>query len=99
MTDHTLSRNLPREVNPLSVLGFLLSLSFFFSGMGAIICAISLEQFRGYSGNEIVGKKLAFAGLIIGIILSFLCMCYYIIVLLNAPAWSRDVNQLLYYLF
>jgi hypothetical protein len=98
MAEAITSVDAPRRVNGLAVAGFILSTSFFFSGIGVILSAVSLEQFRGYKGNDFVGKKLAFAGLIVGIMMSFLCFCYYIFILLNIPTWSGSINRLLYQL-
>jgi len=97
MTSQITSVAAPRRVSGLAVAGFILSTSFLFSGLGIIFSAISLEQFRGYRGREVVGKKLAFAGLIIGIAFSFFGFIIYLLLMLNAPALN-NLRYLLYYL-
>lgn len=86
----------PRKVNGLAVAGFILSTTFVFSGIGIILSAISLEQFRGYKGKEIIGKKLAFSGIIIGIVTSFIFYITYLLLLLNAPL-IRDISNTMRY--
>lgn len=87
-----------RRVSGLAVAGFILSTTFFFSGMGMIFSAVSLARFRGYTGEEVLGRNLAFAGLVIGIVLSFLGFVLYILSFLNVPTWSPDIEELLFLL-
>ncbi len=88
----------PRKVNGLAVAGFILSTTFVFSGIGIILSAISLEQFRGYRGKEVIGKKLAFSGIIIGIVTSFIFYITYLLVILNASLISDIGRTMRYFL-
>lgn len=98
MTETAAPTRAPRRANGLAIAGFILSTTVFFSGMGVIFSAVSLMQLRGYTGREVVGRNLAFAGLAIGVVTTFLSFVLYALNFLNVQTWSPDVDELLFLL-